>query len=104
MEAGTGRTRGTEGVRVVDRTSGRGGVHRGRNAGRAWTGRPAWAVGAARMRAMYATPALRPPGFSRPSLLGASASGLALLVTGCTSSPADCRKSVTSEQADELAA
>jgi hypothetical protein len=53
---------------------------------------------------MSATPALRPPGFSRRTLLGASAAGLALLVTGCTSSPADVRKSVTSEQADELAA
>jgi hypothetical protein len=53
---------------------------------------------------MSATPALRPPGFSRRTLLGASAAGLALLVTGCTASPADVRKTVTSEQADELAA
>jgi hypothetical protein len=53
---------------------------------------------------MSATPALRPPGFSRRTLLGASAAGLTLLATGCTSSPADVRKSVTSEQADELAA
>jgi enoyl-[acyl-carrier-protein] reductase (NADH) len=52
---------------------------------------------------MSATPALRSPGFSRRTLLGASAAALALLATGCTSSPADERETVTSEQADELA-
>ena len=49
-------------------------------------------------------PAPRPPGFSRRTLLAASAVGLALLSAGCTSSPADEREEVTSEQADELAA
>jgi hypothetical protein len=53
---------------------------------------------------MPATPALRPPGFSRRTLLGASAAGLALFVTGCTSSPPDQREAVTTKQADELAA
>ena len=53
---------------------------------------------------MSATSALRPPAFSRRTLLGTSAAGLALLVTGCTASPADVRETVTSEQADELAA
>ncbi|MCW2701499.1 MAG: uncharacterized protein JWQ45_3034, partial [Blastococcus sp.] len=53
---------------------------------------------------MPATSALRSPGFSRRTLLGTSAAGLALLVTGCTSSPSDPRKTVTSEQADDLAA
>jgi hypothetical protein len=45
----------------------------------------------------------RPPGFSRRSLLAASAVGLAVLATGCSSS-ADEREKVTSEQADELSA
>lgn len=49
-------------------------------------------------------PTSRPPGFSRRTLLAASAMGLALLSTGCTSSPADEREQVTDEQADELAA
>ena len=53
---------------------------------------------------MSAIPASRPPGFSRRALLGASAAGMALLVTGCTSAPPDGREAVTSEQADELAA
>jgi hypothetical protein len=48
-------------------------------------------------------PAPHPPGFSRRTLLAASAVGLALLSAGCTSS-ADEREQVTSEQADELAA
>jgi hypothetical protein len=48
--------------------------------------------------------ALRPPGFSRRTLLAASTAGTALLVTGCTSSPPDARETVTSEQADGLAA
>jgi hypothetical protein len=37
-------------------------------------------------------------------LLAASAAGLALLVAGCSSPPADEREQVTSKQADELAA
>jgi hypothetical protein len=45
-----------------------------------------------------------PPGFSRRTLLAGSAAGLALLVAGCSSPPADERETVTSEQADELAA
>jgi hypothetical protein len=45
-----------------------------------------------------------PPGFSRRTLLAASAAGLAFLATGCTSSTADEREKVTSEQADELSA
>jgi hypothetical protein len=45
-----------------------------------------------------------PPGFSRRTLLAASAAGLALLATGCSSPPADPRERVTSAQADELAA
>ena len=48
------------------------------------------------------SPAL--PGFSRRTLLAASAAGLALLAAGCSSPPADERETVTSEQADELAA
>jgi hypothetical protein len=44
------------------------------------------------------------PGFSRRTLLAASAAGVALLVAGCTSSPSDERETVTSRQADELAA
>jgi len=45
-----------------------------------------------------------PPGFSRRTLLAASAAGLAFLVTGCTSSSADEREKVTGQQADELSA
>ncbi|MGY1803639.1 hypothetical protein ACI78T_10185 [Blastococcus sp. SYSU D00922] len=45
-----------------------------------------------------------PRGFSRRTLLAASAAGLAVLATGCTSSSADEREQVTSEQADELGA
>lgn len=45
-----------------------------------------------------------PPGFSRRTLLAASAAGLAFLATGCTSSSADEREKVTSQQADELGA
>jgi hypothetical protein len=44
------------------------------------------------------------PGFTRRTLLAASAAGVALLVAGCTSSPTDEQESVTSRQADELAA
>ncbi len=47
---------------------------------------------------------LRPPGFSRRTLLTASAAGAALLVAGCTSAPPDPRKTVTCELADVLAA
>lgn len=46
----------------------------------------------------------RPPGFSRRTLLAASAAGLAVLATGCTSPPADEREKVTGQQADELSA
>jgi hypothetical protein len=45
-----------------------------------------------------------PRGFSRRTLLAASAASLAFLATGCTSSSADEREQVTSEQADELGA
>jgi hypothetical protein len=45
-----------------------------------------------------------PPGFSRRTLLAASAAGLAFLATGCTSSSADEREQVTGQQADELTA
>lgn len=48
-----------------------------------------------------------PPGpraFTRRTLLAASAAGLAVAVAGCTSSSADEEDTVTSEQADELAA
>jgi hypothetical protein len=45
-----------------------------------------------------------PRGFSRRTLLAVSAAGLAVLATGCTSSSADEREQVTSEQADELSA
>ena len=53
---------------------------------------------------MRAVPSSVPPGFSRRTLLAASAAGLAVLATGCSSPPADEREKVTSEQADELAA
>ena len=53
---------------------------------------------------MSPTPATPPPGFSRRTLLAASAAGLALLATGCSSPPVDAREKVTSAQADELAA
>jgi hypothetical protein len=45
----------------------------------------------------------RPPGFSRRALLAASAAGVALLATGCTSASSDERDTVTGEQADGLA-
>ena len=53
---------------------------------------------------MSATPSSRPPGFSRRTLLAVSGVGLALLAAGCSSPPADERETVTSAQADELAA
>lgn len=53
---------------------------------------------------MSPTPASRPPGFSRRTLLAASAAGMALLAAGCTSSSTEDRDKVTSEQADDLAA
>ena len=54
---------------------------------------------------MSPPPDPRPPGFSRRTLLAASAAGVALLVAGCTSgSSTDERDKVTSEQADDLAA
>lgn len=53
------------------------------------------------MSAIAAPPS---PGFSRRTLLAASATGLALLVAGCSSPPADQREQVTSKQADALAA
>ena len=62
------------------------------------------AVRAARMGGDVPHPRPPPPGFSRRTLLAASAAGLALLVAGCSSPPADPREQVTSEQADELAA
>jgi hypothetical protein len=45
-----------------------------------------------------------PSGFTRRTLLAASAVGLSVLVVGCTAEQADPREQVTSEQADELAA
>ena len=45
-----------------------------------------------------------PSGFSRRTLLAASAAGLTALLVGCTAESADPREQVTSEQADELAA
>jgi hypothetical protein len=55
------------------------------------------------MGAMSVTPLPAPPGFTRRTLLAASAAGLALLAAGCSSPPADPRKTVTTKQADELA-
>ncbi len=43
-------------------------------------------------------------GFSRRTLLAASAVGLTVLVVGCTAETVDPREQVTSEQADELGA
>jgi hypothetical protein len=53
---------------------------------------------------MSSPSSLRPPGFTRRTLLTVSAAGAATLVVGCTSAPPDPREAVTSEQADELAA
>ena len=51
---------------------------------------------------MTPLPSSAPRGFSRRTLLAASAAGLALVAAGCTSSPPDEREQVTGEQADEL--
>ena len=51
---------------------------------------------------MSSLPSPAPRGFSRRTLLAASAAGLALVAAGCTSSPPDEREQVTGEQADEL--
>jgi len=56
------------------------------------------------MGAMPPTASPHPPGFSRRTLLAVSATGLALLATGCSSPPAEEREKVTSEQADRLSA
>jgi hypothetical protein len=56
------------------------------------------------MTGMSPPPPSGPPGFSRRTLLAASAAGLAFLATGCTSSSADEREKVTSQQADSLSA
>lgn len=53
---------------------------------------------------MSSLPSPHPPGFSRRTLLAASAAGLAVLAAGCSSPPADERETVTSAQADSLAA
>jgi hypothetical protein len=53
---------------------------------------------------MSLPPPSGPPGFSRRTLLAASAAGMAFLATGCTSSSADEREKVTSQQADSLSA
>ena len=54
---------------------------------------------------MSPTPPLAPRAFPRRTLLAVSAAGLAVAVAGCTSSPpVDERDTVTSAQADELAA
>jgi hypothetical protein len=54
------------------------------------------------MEAMSPIAVPTPPGFSRRTLLAASAAGLAFLVAGCTSETADPQEQVTSEQADKL--
>ena len=51
---------------------------------------------------MSPLPSPAPRGFSRRTLLAASAAGLALVTAGCTSSPPDERERVTGEQADQL--
>jgi hypothetical protein len=56
------------------------------------------------MTGMSPPPPSGPPGFSRRTLLAASAAGLAFLATGCRSSSADEREKVTSQQADSLSA
>jgi len=56
------------------------------------------------MAAMSPTPSPAPPGFSRRTLLAVSATGLALLVSGCTTAPADPQNVVSDKQADLFAA
>jgi hypothetical protein len=57
------------------------------------------------MTVMPSTSTSGPAGFSRRTLLAASAAGLALLAAGCSpSSSADEREKATGEQADGLAA
>jgi hypothetical protein len=56
------------------------------------------------MGAMSSTALPARSGFTRRTLLAASAAGLSVLVVGCTAEPADPREQVTSEQADEFAA
>ena len=51
---------------------------------------------------MSSLPSPAPRGFSRRTLLAASAAGLAVLTAGCTSEPPAEREQVTGEQADEL--
>jgi hypothetical protein len=53
---------------------------------------------------MSPTPVPPSPGFSRRTLLAASAAGLALLVAGCSSPSGSQAEQVTSKQADALAA
>ncbi len=74
------------------------------DARRARTARTITADPAEKMAGMPPLPAPRPPGFSRRTLLAASAAGLAVLAAGCSSPPTDEREQVTSEQADRLAA
>jgi hypothetical protein len=56
------------------------------------------------MVAMSATSSPAGTRFSRRTLLAASAAGVAVLATGCTSSPAKVRSPVTDKQAQALAA
>ncbi|MBN1093515.1 hypothetical protein JKP75_13675 [Blastococcus sp. TML/M2B] len=51
---------------------------------------------------MSSIPSPGPRGFSRRTLLAASAAGLALVAAGCTSAPPDDRELVTGAQADQL--
>jgi hypothetical protein len=56
------------------------------------------------MVVMSATSSLGGTRFSRRTLLGVSATGVAVLAAGCTSSPAPARAPVTDKQAQALAA
>jgi hypothetical protein len=56
------------------------------------------------MAAMSATSSLAGTHFSRRTLLAASATGVAVLAAGCTSTPAQVRPPVTDKQAQALAA
>src|SRR3954447_6731349 len=89
---------GTDGAHVPHRTPARDARRRvGHTYDSAPSGLRGWG-------AMSPTPTTPSPGFSRRTLLAASAAGLAVLVAGCSSPPADEREQVTSKQADELAA